>query len=33
MKDSNKVLSEIQRVLKPGGVCIFIEHSIDNKVF
>ena len=32
VKNSNKVLSEIQRVLKPGGVCIFIEHSIDNEV-
>ena len=32
VKDSDKVLSEIQRVLKPGGVCVFIEHSIDDKV-
>jgi len=32
VKDSDKVLSEIQRVLKPGGICVFIEHSIDNKV-
>ncbi|RNA24011.1 methyltransferase 7A [Brachionus plicatilis] len=27
--DYKKVMSEIYRVLKPGGVCIFIEHSID----
>lgn len=26
------VLNEIYRVLKPGGVCIFMEHSIDNEV-
>ncbi len=27
--DRKKVLSEINRVLKPGGVCVFIEHSAD----
>lgn len=28
------VLDEIYRVLKPGGVCVFIEHSlnVDNKL-
>jgi SAM-dependent methyltransferase len=29
--DRSKVLSEINRVLKPGGVCVFIEHSADVK--
>lgn len=29
--DYTKVLKEIYRVLKPGGVCIFIEHSVDNE--
>ena len=29
--DPSKVLAEIYRVLKPGGVCIFIEHSLDKK--
>lgn len=29
--DPNQVLKEIYRVLKPGGVCVFIEHSIDNE--
>ena len=32
VKNTDMVLSEIYRVLKPGGVCLFIEHSIDNKV-
>ena len=27
------VLSEIYRVLKPNGVCIFVEHSLDSKNF
>ncbi|RNA24008.1 methyltransferase 7A [Brachionus plicatilis] len=31
VNDYKKVMSEIYRVLKPGGVCIFIEHSIDNE--
>lgn len=25
------VLREIYRVLKPGGVCVFIEHSLDTE--
>ena len=29
--DYTAVLSEVHRVLKPGGVCVFIEHSLDNK--
>jgi len=29
--DYSKVLNEIYRVLKPGGVCIFIEHSIEKE--
>lgn len=29
--DYNKVMKQIYRVLKPGGVCIFMEHSIDNQ--
>ena len=32
VKNSDAVLKEIYRVLKPGGVCVFIEHSIDNRV-
>ncbi|CAF0743933.1 unnamed protein product [Brachionus calyciflorus] len=28
--DYTQVLSEIYRVLKPGGVAIFFEHSLDN---
>ena len=32
IKNSDMVLSEIYRVLKPSGVCVFVEHSIDNKV-
>ena len=32
VKNSDKVLSEIYRVLKPGGICVFMEHSIDNTV-
>ena len=27
--DPKLVLSEIYRVLKPGGVCVFFEHSLD----
>ena len=32
VKNSDTVLSEIHRVLKPGGVCVFIEHSVDTVV-
>lgn len=32
VENHNLVLNEIYRVLKPGGVCIFMEHSIDNEV-
>ncbi|RNA24010.1 methyltransferase 7A [Brachionus plicatilis] len=28
--DHLKVMNQVYRVLKPGGVCIFMEHSIDN---
>ncbi|RNA24009.1 methyltransferase 7A [Brachionus plicatilis] len=31
VSDYSSVLSEIYRVLKPGGICIFMEHSLDNK--
>ena len=31
--DPARVLKEIYRVLKPGGVCVFIEHSLDNREF
>jgi ubiquinone/menaquinone biosynthesis C-methylase UbiE len=31
VNDYNKTLQEIYRVLKPGGVAIFMEHSIDNQ--
>jgi ubiquinone/menaquinone biosynthesis C-methylase UbiE len=27
--DRNKVMNEIYRVLKPGGVCVFIEHGLE----
>jgi ubiquinone/menaquinone biosynthesis C-methylase UbiE len=30
VNDYNLVLKEIYRVLKPGGLAIFMEHSIDN---
>ena len=33
VSDYSLVMQEIHRVLKPGGVCIFIEHSIDEKNF
>jgi len=29
--DAQKVLDEIYRVLKPGGVCVFLEHSLADK--
>jgi ubiquinone/menaquinone biosynthesis C-methylase UbiE len=32
IKDPDVVLREIDRILKPGGVCIFIEHSINKNV-
>ena len=31
VRNSDAVLKEIYRVLKPGGVCVFIEHSIDKE--
>ncbi|CAF0871607.1 unnamed protein product, partial [Brachionus calyciflorus] len=31
VKSIPKTLNEIYRILKLGGVCIFIEHSIDNR--
>lgn len=31
VNDYRLVLNEIYRVLKPGGVCIFMEHSLDKK--
>lgn len=31
VSDYRLVLDEIYRVLKPGGVCIFMEHSLDKK--
>jgi ubiquinone/menaquinone biosynthesis C-methylase UbiE len=30
VNDYNSVLKEIYRILKTGGVAIFMEHSIDN---
>jgi len=32
IKDPDVVFREIDRILKPGGVCIFIEHSINKNV-
>jgi ubiquinone/menaquinone biosynthesis C-methylase UbiE len=29
VEDSGRVFREINRVLKPGGVCVFIEHALD----
>jgi ubiquinone/menaquinone biosynthesis C-methylase UbiE len=29
VNDRHKVLTEVYRVLKPGGVCVFVEHSAD----
>ena len=31
VNEPRRAMSEIYRVLKPGGVCIFMEHAIDNK--
>lgn len=29
--DFQKVLNEIYRIMKPGGVCLFIEHSLADE--
>lgn len=31
VSDHGAVFREIDRVLKPGGICLFMEHAIDNK--
>jgi ubiquinone/menaquinone biosynthesis C-methylase UbiE len=31
VEDTRKVLSEISRVLKPDGVCVFVEHARDSE--
>lgn len=31
VENQDLVTKEIYRVLKPGGVCLFIEHSLENK--
>ena len=32
VKNPNMVFDEIDRILKPGGVCVFIESSLSKKV-
>lgn len=29
--DTDSTMKEIYRVLKPGGVCVFMEHSVENR--
>ena len=31
VENYHSVLDEIYRVLKPGGLCVFIEHSLNEK--